>query len=264
MKKGRKRKPNNGAGSLLEGDAEQGMLLDVPAHPVEKEARQAKRCTAEYLHERDPETYSQVVKMLAANVPIRSIKRDFQLGTDTVMAIRRREWKEVGTLKGIIADTMLHGAAVGAEVAAALVADCDDPVAAAMTTKMLAETSQLMRGQATQIMEHRVISLDATAAAQKLMQEAAEMGLGVEEKTLLGREAVGLVGGGVSGLALDCESAVVEHLDLDNQRPKDSCHTLGHNSVGKDASESVKKSRNFEQGGGGDTPAPDMPNIQSV
>lgn len=245
----------------MEAEEAQGVLIHVEPHPIEAAARQAKRCTAELLAERDPDTYNDVVKRLAANDSIRQIKRDFGLGTDTVMAIRRREWKEVGTLKAVIADTLLHGAAVGAEVAAALVAECDDPVAAAMATKMMAETSNLMRGQATSINATVVVNVDAAAAARRLEEKALEMGLGGGENLALG-DAVrvvlpGVLVGGISP-TMDSESvgSVVQSIDCESVVIP--CHGGCHEDSVERVSEAQASPENFEGGGGDARPrAPD-------
>ncbi len=250
MRRRRSKDHDDGDDSLLEGGSKQGVLFEVPAHAIEQEAREAKRCTATLLFERDPDTYNDIVKLLAANVPIRKIKHDFGLGTDTVMAIRRRETKEVGTLKGIIADTLLHGAAVGAETAAALVAECDDPVAAAMATKMMAETSNLMRGQATQLIGHLHVHVDAQAAGRNLEEKARRMGLNGGEKPALALDAAG------SALAIpsaDNVSADNDSLIVDIESVKSLSHIH--------CSTKPAQTAPFQTGGGGgaEAAAPETP-----
>lgn len=198
-------------------DDGQGLLLEVPAHPVEAEAVRLKVCTAQLMLKRHPESYREIVDALAKDMPIRTIKRLWGVGTDTVYAILRLESKEVGTLKRRIATELMVGGLAGAQRASALVLDCDDPVAAAMATKMMLETGNLMMGQATQITEQRVVVVDATSAAARLMQKAAElkaagkMGCGGGENGGLREvgpmgaraegEAGGLAGGGLGGMA---------------------------------------------------------------
>lgn len=245
MKPNRKKK-----GCNLEAKEAQGVLLDVPPHPVEVEARETKQCTAQLLFVRDPDSYKEIVEALARNMPIREIKRTWRVGTMTVYAILKREQVKVGTLKEQIAQELFIGGLAGAQRAAELIVDCDDPVQAAMATKMMLETGNLMKGQATSISEHRVIHVDATAAATRLKDRAAQMGLGEAGNFALARDVTGTGAVPVlppapeplSAPAADIESAVIEPATLDLQGIEQPCHTSRHG---------LQARGDFETGGGG-------------
>ncbi len=218
MKAKRKRK------TVVDADA-QLMLIDRPPHPIEAEAREAKQCTAQLLATRRPEEYQEIIKALAANMPIREIKRLWGIGTGTVYAVLRREGTKVGTLKGQIAESLFHGVRQGAERFAELVGEADDVVAVAMATKAMGELGNLMAGQATTISEQRVVVVDANQAAQRLMREAREMGFGGGEKSALG---AGEERDASPCLPADHKSAATEPQPLKQQDNDGSCHTLRH------------------------------------
>lgn len=200
MKRGRKRKQE----PLADGEGLMGELLPA-AHPVEIEATAARQCSGQLLRTREPEVYKEVVKCLAAGFTVRNLMKMFGIGTHTVLAIARIEKLNVATLKGVLADSMLLGAGVFAERAIELAGQCDSAFEAAGTAKSLAETSQLMRGQATQIIEERVVAIDANKLAEQMAREAREMGFP-------GRENLALEAGsariGAAAIPADIKSAV--------------------------------------------------------
>jgi hypothetical protein len=180
MKRGRKRKE----APLEDGEGMLGELLPK-AHPIETEAQATRQCSGALLRTREPEVYKEVVKCLAAGFTVRNLMKMFGLGTHTVLAIARIEKLNVATLKGVLADAMLLGAGVFAERAIELAAGCESAFEAAGTAKSLAETSQLMRGQATQIIEEHVLVLDANKMAADMAREAQEMGFAGRENLAL-------------------------------------------------------------------------------
>ena len=175
MKRGRKSKPK----PLEDGEGLLGELLPAK-HPLEEEALRTRQCTGKLLRTREPTVYAEIVRCLAANMTVRQIMRLFGIGTHTVLAIAREEKLNVATLKGCLADAMLLGANAFAERAIELADECDSAYEAAGTAKALAETSNVMRGQATVIREDRVITVDANALAKQMAkqmaQEVREMG----------------------------------------------------------------------------------------
>ena len=171
MKRGRKPKPP----PLADGEGLMGELLPV-AHPVELVAQTTRQCSGQLLRTREPTVYAEVVKCLAAGHSVRDLMRMFGLGTHTVLAIARIEKLNVATRKALLADAMLLGAEVFAHRAIELAEHCDSAFEAAGTAKSLAETGNLMRGQATQIIEERVVTIDANKLAEEMAREAREMG----------------------------------------------------------------------------------------
>ncbi len=250
----RRKRRGNGDEPLSDGD-EQLELIAVPAHPVEAEADTAKRCTGQLLFERYPQDYADIVNALAAKMPIRRIKKLWAVGTGTVYAVQRREGAKVGTLKANIASSLLMGVNAGAERFAELITECDDVVAVSMALKAMAETANLMAGQATSITEHRVISVNANALASDLAALVSKMDSEAAEKFPLARDvtaspaprpeltqtALDLAS---IPLPVDKESNADGIHGADNQRIAAPCHTSCHGS-------GVKPS-NFDQGGGGD------------
>ena len=220
-RKGRKKTRRDDDGSLIEMMDAQGTLFVIEQHPVEAEATRTKQCTGALLMKRDPEAYQAIVEALASGMPMRQIKKLWGVGTQTVYAVLRRENLKVGTLKDRIATTLYLGGMQAAEVAADLIEDCDDPVQAAMAAKMLLETGNLMKGQATAITESRVVVVDATKAAADLMARAEEMGLGAA-----GKNALSASGSDVAAPALDLASGLVEVLPLDSQSNVNGPQTL--------------------------------------
>jgi hypothetical protein len=184
MKRGRKRK------ELPLEDAE-GVLGELlpKAHPIEAEAQATRQCSGALLRTREPSVYAEVVRCLAVGFTVRNVMKMFGLGTHTVLAIARIEKLNVATLKGVLADAMLLGAGVFAERAIELAGECDSAFEAAGTAKSLAETSQLMRGQATQIIEEHVLVLDANKMAADM---AADMAREAREMGFAGRENLAL------------------------------------------------------------------------
>jgi hypothetical protein len=185
MKRGRKRKPE----SLADGDGLLGELLPV-AHPVELEARTTRQCSGQLLRTREPTVYAEVVNCLAAGHSVRDLMRMFGLGTHTVLAIARVEKLNVATRKALLADAMLLGAEVFAHRAIELADHCESAFEAAGTAKSLAETGNLMRGQATQIIEERVVTIDANKLAEEMAREAQGMGFAGGENLALEAEGV--------------------------------------------------------------------------
>ncbi len=185
----KRRKKRSAEDSNLEAEGEQPWLLEVEPHVVEAEGRTTKRCTGQLLFERYRETYDAVVTALAGGGSVRTCMKLFGIGTHTVLAIARRERLEVATRKGDLATAMMLGAEVFAERAIELAPDCESAYEAAGTAKMLAETSNLMRGQATSISAGVIIHVDAAAAAASLQEKAQKMGFGGGQN--LGMAALG-------------------------------------------------------------------------
>lgn len=171
MKRGRKRKQQ----PLADGEGLMGELLPA-AHPVELEARTTRQCSGQLLRTREPTVYAEVVNCLAAGHSVRDLMRMFGLGTHTVLAIARVEKLNVATRKALLADAMLLGAEVFAHRAIELAEHCESAFEAAGTAKSLAETGNLMRGQATQIIEERVVTIDANKLAEDMAREARALG----------------------------------------------------------------------------------------
>lgn len=213
-----RRKRRDDDESLTGSDAQQMTLLDVPEHPLEAESRMTKRCTGQLLFERDRKVYDELLQALAAGKSVRYCMKMWGLGTHTVLAISRREKLEVATRKAALADAMLLGAEVYAEKAIELADTCEDAYAAAGTAKMLAETSNLMRGQATSIMGAVIVHVDANAMAAKLAEKARRMDSEAGEKGALGAEsapdalalpAVDMKAAVAPIIAVDCERVTV-------------------------------------------------------
>lgn len=249
----RKKRKSQGGEPLSDAD-EQLELLAVPAHPVEAEADQVKRCTGQLLFERYPDDYAQIVGALAASMPIRRIKRLWGVGTGTVYAILRREGAKVGTLKAQIANNLFLGVKAGSEHFAELIQECDDVVAVSMAIKAMAETAQLMAGQATQITEHRVISVNANEAAEQLRALVSQMDSESGEKFPLPRDVTpGAQAAAGAPAALPVEGAEIMPMDstssaagarsLDLQGAALPCHTPRHTGQPR---------RAVFEGGGGD------------
>ncbi len=203
MKRGRKPKSK----PLEDGEGLLGELLPAK-HPLEEEALMTRQCTGKLLRTREPTVYAEIVKCLAANMTVRQIMRLFGIGTHTVLAIAREEKLNVATLKGSLADAMLLGANAFAERAIELADACDSAYEAAGTAKALAETSNLMRGQATVIREDRVITLDANALAKQMAKEAQEMGFERGEFSALAESRGAIEVQPLAGASADNESAV--------------------------------------------------------
>lgn len=219
------KKRRNKLESALAVLEQQGLLLDIHEHEVEREARETKQCTGALLLKRDPESYQAITVALAANKPVRWIKRTFGVGTQTVYAIQQREREKVGTLKQRIADWAFLGATAGSARFAELVADCDDVMQVAIATKTMAELGNLMLGQATQITEQRVVSVNANDLAATMARQAQEMGCGAREFSALPAES------GRAPLALDpgqdrppvdIESAVITGQDAERDSLRDN------------------------------------------
>lgn len=200
MKRGRKRKQE----PLADGEGLMGELLPV-AHPVESEAQTTRQCSGQLLRTREPTVYAEVVKCLAAGHSVRDLMRMFGLGTHTVLAIARIEKLNVATRKALLADAMLLGAEVFAHRAIELADHCDSAFEAAGTAKSLAETGNLMRGQATQIIEERVIAIDANKLAEQMALEAREMGFPGRENLALEADSARI---GAAAIPSDIKSAV--------------------------------------------------------
>jgi hypothetical protein len=202
MKRGRKRKQE----PLADGEGLMGELLPA-AHPVEIDALTTRQCSGQLLRTRHPTVYAEVVSCLAAGHSVRDLMRMFGVGTHTVLAIARIERLNVATRKALLADAMLLGAEVFAHRAIELAEDCDSAFEAAGTAKSLAETGNLMRGQATQIIEERVLQIDANKLAEQMSREALEMGF-------YGRENLALVADsdriGAIATPADIKSAVLQ------------------------------------------------------
>lgn len=237
MKRGRKRKPE----PLADGEGLMGELLPA-AHPVEIEARTTRQCSGQLLRTREPTVYAEVVNCLAAGHSVRDLMRMFGLGTHTVLAIARVEKLNVATRKALLADAMLLGAEVFAHRAIELAEHCESAFEAAGTAKSLAETGNLMRGQATQIIEERVVTIDANKLAEDMSREA---------------QAMGFMGG--ESLALEAESDRIAAPCL----PADNESAV---SLGKGSKETLletlptDEALSFDGGGGGAEPpaAPSM------
>lgn len=238
--------------SRLEGDRAQEVLFDLP--PAERAAKEAKVCTGQWLWEHDRDTYQAIVKALAAGMSFREIAGRWSVGNHTIRAIRRREQTEVATLKRRIASAAYDAAELGAERLAEVIHDCESVVELSMATKAMAEVGNLMSGQATQITEARVITVDATGAAERLRQRAAQMGLEAGEKSALGADRPVGAGAQVATLpaagerlALGPVVDVTAALDIvsdggDTPGPVDQgsaavCHLDGHQTAGNVAPE---------------------------
>jgi hypothetical protein len=239
-------KRKNKLESALADLEQQGLLLDIPEHPVEKEARETKQCTGALLLKRDIDTYSAIVRALAANKPIRWIKRTFGVGTQTVYAIQQREATKVGTLKERIADWCFMGALAGASRFAEVVADCDDPVAVALATAKMGEFGNLMRGQATQIVATVNVNVDAKAAGEDLMRKAQAMGLQAGENLPLAADS------GRLAIPGDSKAPVTMAQTIENEGFSLSCDTGC--DTGRDSDGQIS-----DGGGGGATPTPVRP-----
>lgn len=246
----RRKRRGNGDEPLSDGD-EQLELIAVPAHPVEAEADTAKRCTGQLLFERYPQDYADIVNALAAKMPIRRIKKLWAVGTGTVYAVQRREGAKVGTLKANIASSLLMGVNAGAERFAELITECDDVVAVSMALKAMAETANLMAGQATSITEHRVISVNANALASDLAALVSKMDSEAAEKFPLARDVTdppttrpALPETALDLVPVDKESngKVISTPQVQPLTPP--CHASRHSS-------GVQPS-NFDEGGGGE------------
>lgn len=230
----RKKRKGSGEESLSDAD-EQLELLAVEPHPVEAEADTAKRCTAQLLFERYPQDYADIVNALAVPLPIRRIKKLWRVGTGTVYAIQRREGAKVGTLKAQIAQALFLGVKAGAEHFAELITDCDDVVAVSMALKAMAETANLMNGQATTITENRVVIVDATKAHARLAEIISEIDSETGEKNALrdvtpvpARAPVPVLDVTPETLTPDDKSNACDLLSADNQRSAVPCHTSRH------------------------------------
>lgn len=248
-----RRKRRDDDESLASSDAQQMTLIDVPEHPLEAESRLTKRCTGQLLFERERKVYDELLNALAAGKSVRYCMKMWGLGTHTVLAISRREKLEVATRKAALADAMLLGAEVYAEKAIELADTCEDAYAAAGTAKMLAETSNLMRGQATSIMGAVVVHVDSNAMAAKLAERARRMDSGAGEKGVLGAESA------PDALALpsaDKEAAVQGDLIVDCERVAYSCHTSCNNLTPEPALVSRR--------GGGGSPEDSGPSSISI
>jgi hypothetical protein len=239
--------------SLLAGEAAQGMLLDLGEHPLEAEARTTKRCTGQLLYERDRRVYDDLLQALAAGKSVRYCMKMWGLGTHTVLAIARRERLEVATRKGALADAMLLGAEVYAERALELADSCEDAYQAAGTAKMLAETSNLMRGQATSIMGAVVVHVDANAMAERLAQKARQIDCEAREISPLAAEALGA---GSDLGALDVQATVSRCQSADYQVIKLARDTLGDTEQGAAAAGLATGDADLTGGGGDRGPAP--------
>ena len=202
MKRGRKRKPE----PLGDGEGLMGELLPA-AHPIEIESAATRQCSGQLLRTREPTVYAEVVSCLAAGHSVRDLMRMFGLGTHTVLAIARIEKLNVATRKALLADAMLLGAEVFAHRAIELADNCDSAFEAAGTAKSLAETGNLMRGQATQIVEERVIQIDANKLAEQMACEAQEMGFIGRENLALEAVSARIA---MSSTTADIKSAVIE------------------------------------------------------
>jgi hypothetical protein len=252
--------------SLLAADAAQGLLLDLSPHPLEAEARVTKRCTGQLLFERDRKVYDDLLQALAAGKSVRYCMRTWGLGTHTVLAIARRERLEVATRKGALADAMLLGAEVYAERALELADSCEDAYQAAGTAKMLAETSNLMRGQATSIMGAVVVHVDANAMAARLAEKVRQIDLEAGDSRPLGagRAAAradglgqaGALGAGSDLGALDVQATVSRCQSADYEVVKLARDTLGDTEQGAVAAGRAADGDALTGGGGGRGPAP--------
>jgi hypothetical protein len=259
MKRGKGKRDD----SLLAGEAAQGLLLDLGEHPLEAEARTTKRCTGQLLYERDRRVYDDLLQALAAGKSVRYCMKIWGLGTHTVLAIARRERLEVATRKGALADAMLLGAEVYAERALELADSCEDAYQAAGTAKMLAETSNLMRGQATSIMGAVVVHVDANAMAERLAQKARQIDCEARENPPLGAGRCDWIGQGAPELgagsdlgALDVQAAVSMCQSADYELVKLSRDTLGDTEQGAAAAGLATDGDALTGGGGGRGPAP--------
>lgn len=230
----RKKRKGSGEESLSDAD-EQMELLVVEPHPVEAEADTAKRCTAQLLFERYPQDYADIVNALAVPLPIRRIKKLWRVGTGTVYAVLRREGAKVGTLKAQIASALFMGVKAGAEHFAELITECDDVVAVSMALKAMAETANLMNGQATTITENRVIIVDANKAHARLAEILSEIDSETGEKNALrdvtpapARAAVPVLDVTPEAVLLDDKSNAGGSLCADDQQTSGPCHTSRH------------------------------------
>jgi hypothetical protein len=236
-----RRKRRDDDESLIGSDAQQMTLLDVPEHPLEAESRVTKRCTGQLLFERDRKVYDEVIQALASNKSVRYCMKMWGLGTHTVLAISRREKLEVATRKTSLADAMLLGAEVYAERALELAGTCDDAYQAAGTAKMLAETSNLMRGQATSIMGAVIVHVDANAMAAKLAEKARRMDSGAGEKGALVADSAS---DALALPSLDIKAAVAPVITVDCERVTVLSDTIRDTLTGSDGLVSTR-------GGGG-------------
>lgn len=242
MKRGRKRKPE----PLADGEGLMGELLPA-AHPVELEARTTRQCSGQLLRTREPTVYAEVVNCLAAGHSVRDLMRMFGLGTHTVLAIARVEKLNVATRKALLADAMLLGAEVFAHRAIELAEHCESAFEAAGTAKSLAETGNLMRGQATQIIEERVVTIDANKLAEEMAREA----------QALGAQGMGFERGESLALAAEGGRIAVPCMPADNE----SAVLLGKDSKGTLLETlAMDEALSFDGGGGGAEPpaAPSM------
>ena len=259
----RKGKAKRDDESLLAAEAAQGLLLDLGEHPLEAIARTTKRCTGQLLFERDRKVYDDLLQALAAGKSVRYCMKIWGLGTHTVLAIARRERLEVATRKTALADAMLLGAEVYAERALELADGCEDAYQAAGTAKMLAETSNLMRGQATSIMGAVVVHVDANAMAERLAQKARQIDceareippLGAAEGDGIGQGARALGAGSDLG-ALDVKATVSSLQSTDYHGVKLARDTLGDTWQGTAAAGLATGDAALTGGGGGREPAP--------
>lgn len=258
MSRRRRNKRRDDDESLAAGDGQQMQLLDVPEHPLEAVARATKRCTGELLYERDRRAYDELLTALAAGKSVRWCMRMYGIGTHTVLAIARREKLEVATRKAALADAMLLGAEVYAERALELAGDCDDAYSAAATAKMLAETGNLMRGQATAIVGGVVVHVDANAMAAQLAAKAQQMDSGAGKMAALGAlgEKPGPADKGEKPGPADKQAAVDAALTVDFEVITIPCHASRHTLAGSNGV--------VLTGGGGGSPENSCPSSISI
>lgn len=229
MKRGRKKKQK----ALADGEGVLGDLLPKASHPLEVAAEEKRQCTGAYIRAHAPEMYREIIEQLAAGASARELSRLFGINLRTVCAIARIEKLNVAARKSHLADVMLMGSEVFAGRALELAEGCESAYEAAATAKMLAETSNLYRGQATAIHAGVIVKVDASGAAARLAARAAEMGLTAGENSPL---ALDLTGGQAAieaethlvTVAADNKAGVGGEFCADNQSDCDSCQPICH------------------------------------
>lgn len=229
MKRGRKKKQK----ALADGEGVLGDLLPKASHPLEVAAEEKRQCTGAYIRAHAPEMYREIIEQLAAGASARELSRLFDINLRTVCAIARIEKLNVAARKSHLADVMLMGSEVFAGRALELAEGCESAYEAAATAKMLAETSNLYRGQATAIHAGVIVKVDASGAAARLAARAAEMGLTAGEISPL---ALDLTGGPAAieaethlvTVTADNKAGVSGEFHADNQGAFNSCPPICH------------------------------------
>lgn len=173
--------------SLIERDARQLSLLDVPEEQVERLEAKGE-FTGERLHARDPDRYRAIVAALAEGIGIRAIARAYRVSVNTVRAIRFRESGPIDTDKKEISTRLRQFARMASD---RLVEEIDEiPIdKLPLATAIVIDKVQLLDGEATSITGTAGPTVDAAKFNEWIQNlpeaeavEVPETGLRVGEK----------------------------------------------------------------------------------